>query len=162
MPEPFPIGVDEVAGEWLGGGDDRGAVGLEDSIELPPHEVEVRADVPVAGGDTVGRVREDGVAGAVGDSPDAGFVVFEEDMVEEVGRQHEKSLALYLTLVKYLQHKRRENDRKAGLSFLRTSRKGSRHLLIVFNPYQFRDIVPEAFRDLEIFVAYFIRDRRRS
>jgi len=83
-------------------------------------------------------------------------------MVEEVGRQHEKSLALYLTLVKYLQHKRRENDRKAGLSFLRTSRKGSRHLLIVFNPYQFRDIVPEAFRDLEIFVAYFIRDRRRS
>jgi len=101
IPEPSPIGVDEVGGEWLCGGDDRGAVGLEDSIELLPHEVEVRADVPVAVGDAIGRVRKDEVDGAVGDSLNASFVVFEEDVIEEVAWEHGNSLALYLTFVKH-------------------------------------------------------------
>jgi len=97
---PFSVCVDEIGGEWLGGGDDRGAVRLQNSIELPPHEVDIRTDVPVAVGDAVGRVREDEIDGAVGDSPDAGFVGFEEDVVEEVGWKHRRSLALYLTFVK--------------------------------------------------------------
>jgi len=102
IPEPLPIGIDEVGGEGLGGGDDRGAVGLQDAIELPPHELKVRPDVPVAVGHTVGRICENEVDDTVGDSFDAGFIVFEEDVVEEAGREHEESLALYLTYVKYI------------------------------------------------------------
>lgn len=95
IPEPPPIGVDEVGGEWLSGGDNRGTVGFQNSIELLPHEVEVWANVPGTGSDAVRRVREDEIDGTVGDSLDAGFVVLQEDMVEERFWEHGNSLAIY-------------------------------------------------------------------
>ncbi len=99
--EPSPVCVDEVGGEGLNSGDDRSAIGFQDTVELPPHEVEVRPDVPVAVGDTIGRVRKNKVDGAVGNSLDAGFVGFKKNMVKDIVRDHKKRIAIYYTFVKY-------------------------------------------------------------
>jgi hypothetical protein len=119
--EPMPVCVDEVGGEGLSSGDDRGAVGLQDTVELLPHEVDVWTNIPVAVGDTIGWICENEVDGAVGNSLDAGFVVFKKDFVDEVFWKHEKRLSLYYTFVKLIYKNLVSEDYRSKKQFVNGS-----------------------------------------
>jgi len=86
VPEVLPVRVYDVRGEGLGGREDRRAVQLEDPMELPPHEGEVRLHVPGAIGHAVRRIGKDEVDGSVRDLADPVDVVPQGDRIDGARR----------------------------------------------------------------------------